>query len=340
MAYDEGGDEIRRVGRLKGRGAVWKKRGDRLHADKANFHTLWQAQAEIFYPERADFTAEQSSGVERYEGIYTSVPQRMRRDMANNLGAMLRPRGKEWFKASVRPVTLAKGHAAKRWLETATSTQRNIVYASGANFTRAFAESDQDYVCFGNSVIRHSYNREGDGLLFQCSHMKDNAWAVNAEGVVDENHEKMQMDLRQVRQLFGVEAMPKDWLKMLDQEPHRKVVVQRCVAPIDDDQYEKGERPRADARFMSLYMACGVKEEEAGLGEGFFNWFPYLIRRWMTVSGEPYGRSPCTGVALSDARTLNVAQQALLKSIEWKVDPPKVAAHDAIIGEIDRKSVV
>jgi hypothetical protein len=58
----------------------------------------------------------------------------------------------------------------------------------------------------------------------------------------------------------------------------------------------------------------------------------------MTVSGEPYGRSPCAGVALADARTLNVAQQALLKSVEWRVDPPKVAAHDAVIGEINLRA--
>lgn len=335
MAFDEG---EKSTGRLKERGQKWRKRGDVLFEEKDSFNALFQAQAEIFYPERADFYGDRAYGDERYEGIFTSVPQRMRRDMANNLGAMLRPRGKEWFKAVARPDRLNTNKANKRWLEGATKTQRNIVYAPQANFTRAMAESDNDYVCFGNGIVRHTYNQARTGLLFTCAHLKDCAWAENHEGVVDELHERMKMTLRQAVGLFGKERLPKEWRDNCEDHPERKVLVQRCVAPLEEYEYEKGEKPRKDAKFISIYTACEVDDKEAGLGEGHFNWFPYLVRRWMTVSGEPYGRSPCAGVALADSRTLNVAQQALLKSVEWAVDPPKTAAHDAIIGEINLRA--
>lgn len=338
MAYDEGDDGHKKRGRLKERGQKWKSRGDQLFVQKDAYNSLFQAQAEIFYPERADFFGDRGEGDERYDGIFTSVPQRMRRDMANNLGAMLRPRGKEWFKAVARPDDLMEGKDVKRWLERATKTQRNIVYSPPANFTRAMAESDNDYVCFGNAIVRHTYNQAGSGVLFTCAHLKDCAWAENHEGKVDEIHERMEMTLKQAAGLFGKDNLPREWRENLDKHPERKVKVQRCVAPLELYEYEKDEKPRTDAKFLSIYMACEVDEKEAGLGEGYFNWFPYLIRRWMTVSGEPYGRSPCAGVALADARTLNVAQQALLKSIEWKVDPPKVAAHDAVVGEINLRA--
>jgi len=335
MAYDETG---RTNGRLKERGERWKKRGDQLFVEKDSYNSLFQAQAEIFYPERADFFGDRAVGDERYDGIFTSVPQRMRRDMANNLGSMLRPRGKDWFKCVARPELLMEDKANKTWLERTTKTQRNIIYSPPANFTRAMAESDNDYVTFGNAIVRHTYNSAKTGLLFTCAHLKDCAWAENHEGVVDEIHERMSMTLKQAAGLFGKDALPKEWRENLDKHPERKVKVQRCVAPLELYQYEKDEKPRKDARFMSLYMACEVDEKEAGLGEGYFNWFPYLVRRWMTVSGEPYGRSPCAGVALADARTLNIAQQALLKSVEWAVDPPKTAAHDAIVGEINLRA--
>lgn len=338
MAYDEGEDNYRKRGRLKERGLKWKKRGDQLFIKRDAYNSLFQAQAEIFYPERADFFGDRGEGDERYDGIFTSVPQRMRRDMANNLGAMLRPRGKEWFKAVARPDSLMEDKAAKTWLERATKTQRNIVYSPKANFTRAMSESDNDYVCFGNAIVRHTYNHEGSGLLFSCAHLKDCAWAENHEGAVDEIHEKMEMTLRQAAMLFGKDNLPKEWREALEKHPEREVKVHRCVAPLEEYEYEKDERPRRDAKFMSIYLACEVDEKDAGLGEGYFNWFPYLVRRWMTVSGEPYGRSPCAGVALADARTLNVAQQALLKSVEWRVDPPKVAAHDAVVGEINLRA--
>jgi len=338
MAFDEGEASAASRGRMKERGCKWKKRGDQLFVEKDSFNALFQAQAEIFYPERADFFGDRAFGDERYDGIFTSVPQRMRRDMANNLGSMLRPRGKEWFKCVARPERLMEVKLHKQWLERTTKTQRNIVYAPQANFTRAMAESDNDYVCFGNAVIRHTYNQDRSGLLFSCAHLKDCAWAENHEGVVDELHERMNLTLKQAAGLFGKDNLPKEWREDCEKHPERKVKVQRCVAPIEDYAYEKDEKPRKNARFMSMYMACEVDEKEAGLGEGYFNWFPYLVRRWMTVSGEPYGRSPCAGVALADARTLNIAQQALLKSVEWKVDPPKVAAHDAVVGEINLRA--
>jgi hypothetical protein len=338
MAFDEGEASAARIGRMKERGKRWRERGDQLFTEKDAFNSLFQAEAEIFYPERADFFGDRAQGDERYDGIFTSVPQRMRRDMANNLGAMLRPRGKEWFKCVARPQRLNEDKANLKWLERTTQTMRNIVYFPTANFTRAMSESDNDYVCFGNAIIKHTYNQAGDGLLFSCAHLKDCAWAENHEGQVDEIHERMNLTLKQAVGLFGKEALPKDWRDNCDKHPERKVKVQRCVAPLELYEYDKNERPRTNARYLSIYMACDVDEKEAGLGEGYFNWFPYLIRRWMTVSGEPYGRSPCAGVALADARTLNVAQQALLKSVEWKVDPPKYAAHDAIIGEINLRA--
>ncbi len=338
MAFGEGESTTASIGRLKERGQKWLKRGNQLFVEKDAFNSLFQAQAEIFYPERADFFGDRAQGDERYDGIFTSVPQRMRRDMANNLGSMLRPRGKEWFKCVARPDRLNDDKANARWLERTTKTMRNIVYSPPANFTRAMAEGDNDYVCFGNAIIRHTYNQMREGLLFSCAHFKDCAWAENHEGVVDELHERMNMTLKQAAGLFGKDNLPKEWRDNCENHPERKVKVQRCVAPIELYEYDKTERPRKTARYLSIYMACEVDEKEAGLGEGHFNWFPYLVRRWMTVSGEAYGRSPCAGVALADARTLNVAQQALLKSVEWKVDPPKYAAHDAIVGEINLRA--
>ncbi len=112
MAYDDGEDAVSK-GRMKERAEKWRKRGDQLFVAKDAYNSLFQACAEIFYPERADFFGNKSKGDERYDGIYTSVPQRMRRDMANNLGAMLRPRGKDWFKAVARPEELMDDKAVQ-----------------------------------------------------------------------------------------------------------------------------------------------------------------------------------------------------------------------------------
>ncbi|WP_370372539.1 portal protein [Henriciella pelagia] len=318
------------------RAKLWRERGDSRFEEQSQHLHLWQVIAELFYPERADFTTQWSAGDERYDGIYTSAPQQMRRDLSSTLGAMLRPRGRQWFKAVTRPEQLMRIETVKRWCEQASHTQWNIVYDPDAKFTNAMAQSDADYVTFGNSVVSHVYHPNHMGLLFKCEHLRDCAWAENAAGTIDEMHNRMRLTLRQIATLFGKDNMPKTWRDRLDKHPGEKHVVRRCVAPVDDYMYTPQERSRrmAGAQFMSIYIAEDVKEDECFLGEGYFRTFPYTVRRWMTVSGENYGRSLCTGIALADGRTLNVAQADLLKGIEWKVNPPRVTPHDSLVGEV------
>lgn len=328
-------DQEKHAGQMRERAKLWRNRGDTRFKKQEQHKLLWQAQAEIFYPERADFTMEWSDGDERYDGIFSIEPQIMRRDMAGALGSLVRPRGRPWFRVVARPDEIMDDDMATQWCEWATKRHRNIVYDKDAQFTRTMAESDNDYVTFGNSVVTHTYNLSMTGILFKCLHLRDCAWSENAEGVVDEMHEKMRLELRQMAQLFGKEALPKEWRRRLEDHPDEKHIIRRCVAPADEGGYTREERQVRSplAKFSSLYIAEGVPENECALGEAFFMGFPYTVRRWMTVSGEDYGRSPCTGVALADSRTLNVAQESLLTGIQLKVEPPLQARHDAIIGE-------
>lgn len=334
MAFD---GSIKRTENCQKRAAKWKQRGDMRFVEQRQHLLLWQTIAELFYPERADMTTQWSGGDERYQGIFTSAPQQMRRDLSSTLGAMLRPRGRKWFRMVVRPQGLMQTDDIKRWCETATDKQWTIVYDPRANFTRAMAESDADYVTFGNSVLAHTYNMNQDGVFFRCCHLRDCAWAENALGVVDELHEKMKLELRQIAQLFGgPEALPKDWQRLLKDKPTEKKTIRRCVAPIEEYDYDDQERAlRAKGmQYASIYIAEGVSDDDCFLGERYFRVFPYLVRRWMTVSGENYARSMCTGIALADGRTLNAAQADILQSIEWSVNPPRTAPDEAMVGEV------
>lgn len=330
MAY-EGIDTPPKTDALHARAEKALKLAQAAFKNKALYDLLWQKQAEIFYPERADFTRTYSAGDERYDGIVSTEPMLMRRDLAQNLGAMLRPRGRDWFRAAARPEP--DDDEAKRWLEQASKTMRNVVYAPKANFTKAMAESDHDYVTFGNAVIAHPYNIDQSGILFSCLHLKDAAWSKNAEGVVDHLYQKMHLTLRQIVQLFGKSRMPLEWQREYDQgHIEQRKCVYRCVTPIDKEGYDKTESRLKGARFQAVYCAEGVKE--CGLASGEFLTFPFTVRVWMDVSGEDYGRSPCTSVALADGRMLNVAEEALLTGIETKVRPPRIVQKGLISGPL------
>jgi hypothetical protein len=339
MPYDSSSEAPQRNDAMQARGAKAKEAADRAFKRRAVFDPLFQAQAEIFYPERADFTMQYSDANERYDGLITSEPMMMRRDMAHNLGAMVRPRGKDWFKASAYPDSVMEDDDAKIWCEEATKTMRNIIYSPAANFTAAMAQSDHDYVTFGNAVIAHPYNSDQTGIIFSCLHLRDCAWSKNADGKTDMMHNKMKLSLRQIVHLFGLHTLPKEWKDEWD-KGHKDVKKEllRCVVPMDESDYDdKKERRLRDAQFSSMYVACDVKDY-ATLASREFMSFPFTVREWMSVSGEDYARSPCTSVALADARTLNIAEEALLTGIELKVRPAQYVRKNLLEGNLSQQA--
>lgn len=331
----------------KDRSGLQRRAADCLRRSKAAFDKqayflpYWQCLAEIFDPPQADFTMERSDGLDVYEGLYTSHPQILRRKLRDRVGTMTRPKGQQWFKMVVMPEEKMEQDEVKWWCDDATKRQRNAVYAAPANFSRAMAFADGDWATYGNSVTRFGYrvvNGLNVGVIFSAARLRDCAWSEDKDGKVNELHEKMRLTLDQVVELFGLDNLPKEWReKASDTKVFNglmKVEVRRCVVPVERYTYEGQDKPRRDAKYASVYVACNVDEKEAGLTEGFLDYFPYSVRRWDLVPGQPYAWSPAAAVALADGRVLNIAEAALLKGIENKVAPPRVAPDDGIMGEI------
>lgn len=322
---------------LKARVDASKKQHERAFGRQKVYLNLWQCQAELFYPERADFVSNYSDAQERYEGVHSSVPSMMRRDMARNLGAMVRPRGKDWFRLT-GGMGAKLSHDSKTWCEEATQTQRKILYERKARFTAAMAESDDDYVTFGNAVVVHGQRADASGLMFHCMHLRDCAWSRNVDGEIDVLHMKRKWTLRQVVAKFGKEALPKEWLDIWNQGKfEEEVTLHSSVRPVDDATYTANERLPRFATFCQLWWAADCSKDYE-LGESFLYSKPFLVREWMSVSGEQYARSPCTSVALADGRTLNIAEEALLTSIEDAVRPAKYTRPGVIQSELDLRA--
>lgn len=323
--------------RQKERASTLKKRSEALFR-KQDMHKLrWQTVAEIFYPERADFTVERTEGNEMYDGLYTSQPQLLRRQMADRVNTMTRPEGQQWFKREAVPDDLMENDEAKAWCESATKTQRRVIYDARSGFVRAMSESDNDYVAFGNAVMAYGYNEDKSGVLFRTCHLRDCAFAEGSDRLVNELHETMKPTISQAVRLFGKDRLPKKWRDMCEDQTKagETVRVRRCVVPLDDYMFE-GERFPKGVKFLSVYIALDCDDDkEIALREEYFSYFPYHVRRWMTVSGEVYARSPCADLALADANTLNSAEAAALKGIEFTADPAYTAPDDGIIGEVE-----
>lgn len=302
--------------------------GERLFSKKTQILSLWQSIAENFYVERADFTTTRSIGMEFAAHLMTGVPAMCRRDLANQIGAMLRPRGQPWFHARTPVEGINRDPTARQWLDWASERMRLYMYDTRSGFVRATREGDHDFAAFGNAVLSVELNQNLNGLLFRCWHLRDVAWAENFHYEIDRVHRKWKPTARQLAQLFPGKVSAKVAF-MTEKSPFEEVNCQHIILPADDYDLAKNKNRFP---FVSIYIDTDNQTilEEVAVPDN-----SYIIPRWQTVSGSQYAYSPATVIAISDARMLQQMTLTLVEAGQKAVDPPMLAAGDAIQGSVN-----
>jgi hypothetical protein len=311
----------------KQRARELREQGDRLFSKRSALLTRWQDIAEQFYVERSDFTTTRSMSDDYAGHLMTGLPAMARRDLANSLSAMLRPRGQQWFNARTGDERINKDANARKWLDHASDIMRRIMYDNRAKFVRATKEGDNDFVTFGQCVIQVTLNANADGLLYRSWHLRDVVWSENAEQDIDTVHRNWKIEARNLARLFPktVDAKVRE---CAEKEPFREIKCRHIVVPADD--YD--EKKKARFPFVSLYIDC---EHETILEEVPQRRLSYIIPRWVTLSGTQYAHSPATVIATPDARLLQQITLTLLEAGQKSVDPPMVAVGEMISGGVN-----
>ena len=307
-------------------------RGDHLFGKRETLLTFWQEVAENFYPERADFTVTRVPGQDFAENLVTSTPLLTRRDLGNSLGTMMRPTSIQWFHTTTdREDDIEQGD--KQWLEWANGVQKRMMYDRRSQFTRASKESDHDIAAFGQSVKTVELNRNADGLLFRCWHLRDCAWAEDCNGQINTVHRKWKPCAIDLVNMFGPACHSKvgDMMVGSQKKPYAEVNCRHIVMPAEDYDGEFLGKGRPGVKYVSVYIDVDNKHIMEAVGQ---RWFMYVIPRWQTVSGSQYAYSPATVCALPDARLLQAMTLTLLEAGEKAVNPPMVSVQGALRSDL------
>jgi len=303
-------------------------RGGKLFGKRSQLMSLWQHLAEHFYVERADFTTVRNAGAELAEGLTTSYPLIVRRDLGNAFAAMLRPTEKDWFKIGTnRPDR--EDTESKQWLEWVGKLQKRAMYDRVAQFTRATKEGDHDFATFGQCSISTELNASKNALLYRCWHLRDVAWAEDHAGKVNTIYRRWKPTALELRALFP-RTIHKDTLEKLKTDPYHETNVWHVVIPVEEYQDLPGAKAMRTP-FVSLYIDIDHHCELECTG----SWTKiYTIPRWQTVSGSQYAYSPAATAALPDARLLQAVSLTLLEAGEKATNPPMIAVQEAIRGDV------
>lgn len=305
--------------------------GDRLFAKKAQLDTLHQLIAEQIYPERANFTRVRAEGEEYAQWLYESGPAQDRRDLAGSIGAITRPRGKEWFKP-VPSDDARKTSRALKWCDHAKDVTRRLLYTAKSRFQKVYADGDDDFVSFGNAITVLTENPERNGFLFELSHLRDNAWSTNRYDEVDVNHRKIKKTVRWVAQKYGADKLTAEQKVALEKNPYELVDIRHVLMPAEDYDPYLPRRKWQGRPYASIYINVAARTI---LNEGGYFEFPMLHRRWRVPDDSVYGYSPAAMLGLVDARVLQAQSRIIMDAGELRVAPPLIAKRDAILGGVN-----
>ena len=317
---------------LKLRSRELVEMGDKLFSQRTAAVSLWQEIADNFYPERADFTVSRSLGTEFASNLMSGAPVLARRDLANQFAAMLRPKGKEWFSLAPKDAKLAERRNVVAFSEWSTSVMRRAMYDSAAKFARATKEGDNDFAAFGQAVLSVELDPETMKLLYRCWHLRDVVWAENERGDIYQIHRKWKLSARDLCAKYK-EKVPSKYHELAKKEPFKEIECRHVIVLYDQYDYNPKVKPVRAERFGFMSMLV-LKEDDVLLNETPVIDHPYIIPRWQTVSGSQYAHSPCTVIALPDARLLQRITFTLLEAGEKATNPPMIAIQEAIRSDV------
>lgn len=307
-----------------------KELGDSLYTKKSPLNSLWQEIGENFYPERADFTVKRPMGTDFAANLMSSYPVLCRRDLGNLFSTMLRPTAQPWFHVGIKYQDRTSDQTeSSQYLQWFEEVMRRAMYDKSAQFSRATKAGDHDFATFGQCVISAELNRDANGLLYRCWHLRDMAWQENADGQIGSVFRRWKPNAQTLVHTFPGKVHDKV-TRLNEKTPFEEVECLHMVVEAEMYDDEAKGRPRwsiyYDAQNDHLIEATPIWGKH------------YIIPRWQTVNsamwGSQYSYSPAVIAALPDARLIQAMTFTLLEAGEKATSPPIVATREAVRSDV------
>lgn len=304
-------------------------RGDGLFSKRLPLLSLWQQMAENFHVLRADFTRNRYFSEEFASHLMTGRPALAHRDLTNSIGALMRPRDRQWVWARTHDPRINSDRNARAYLDWMSQTMYRAMYDPRASLVRSCKEADGDWSAFGNAALSIEPNEWRDGLLVRCWHLKDVVWTESTSLQINQIHHRRKLAVRELFRLYPKTVSPK-LNERKEKEPDCEVQCRRIVVP--SDEYDLAVRNKQ--RFPFVLIDLDV-ENDTILAEIPLRSKRYVIPRWATISGSQYAYSPAAVYGLPDARMLQQITLTMLEAAQKATDPPMIAVTEAIAGGVN-----
>jgi len=308
------------------------KRGDRKFSARVQLDTMRQEIALNFAPYLASWTTDLVLGDDYASHLVDGTPMLLARDFIGQIGAMLRPPGKQYAWHRAFDNELNEQPEVREYLDWRSRQMMRILHDRTTGYMRATKQADEFFGLFGDAVLSLDYaSAQMDQLRVRAWHTKDVAWSMGDDDRAEVITRREMVPARLIAQRFPKAEQHENVKKALDKDPDQCFQLRHEVMPAAEyDAYRKRALKRSDG-WVSIWIDA---EHQTILSEKSCPTRRYVIPRWVTLPQWSYAISPCSVVALPDARLLQQQALALLEAAEKSVNPPLVAYQDAIRGDV------
>jgi hypothetical protein len=299
---------------------------------RANWESTWQEIGDRVWPSMASFSTQRTDGAKRTEFMFDSTASLALMKFSAVLESFTFPRNAIWHDLTVTDPVLKKSIPVQRYLEAVRDLMFAVRYSPRSNFQGQANEVLTSYGCFGTGAMFIDDDVQARVIRYKSLPLASTYVLENEHGMVDTLFRCLPQSARQIMQFatrMGTESQVPDKVKTkLEKDaddPCFELI--HYVGPRKD--YLPGKIGYPSMPWQSCYVMADPKAE---ISEGGYSSWPFGLARFLTSSGEVYGRSPAW-LALSNIKTLNEQKKTVIKAGHRVVDPPLLAAEDGLLSQ-------
>lgn len=301
------------------------RRYDQAKGRRANWESTWQEIADRVWPSMSGFTTKQADGAKKTEYMFDSTASLALMKFSAALESFSFPRNAIWHELTVDDQELKKSLPVKRYLEAVRNQLFQVRYSPRANFQGQSNEVLTSYGCFGTGLIFVDDDVKNRVIRYKSLPLSNTYILENDHGWVDTVFRCIPRTSRQLLERF--KTVPEKVRVKFEKDPDDPCwELIHYVGPRTD--YEPSRVGYPSMPWQSCYVMADPKTE---LEEGGYSSWPFGTGRFMTTSGEVYGRSPAW-LALSNIKVLNEQKKTVLKAGHMVTNPPLLAAEEGVMG--------
>ena len=311
-----------------------------LERIRTDYETVWEEIIKFVHYNRRSIAGTETPGTKMGLYAYDSHPLTALNTMTDGMYGNLISPDSRWLSLklpniiefgrsrSVRRLNgmrLDEVAEVKGWLENCEDVMYSAYLRS--NFYKVMLPFIRDGLSIGTANTHMEEDLKRGAIVFTLYHPRESYISEDAYGVVDVNHRKFKLTLRQLAQKFdmaSLEAHDVNFKYNLSNNPEEEWEILHAIMPreqIDmwrDTDGEWKPKPHArNKRFASVWIAGG----KTLLLESGYNMNPNAVWRYYRMSDGPYGGSPSMD-ALIDCIVLHQQTRTNLEAGQRMVDPP------------------